>query len=95
MQSFGNQLECDGAIGQRGRFVDELFAFGILDPELAMIGADAVDRAFEDLCALAVTGFIHCELDGGGTAIQNQNGKDDMKTFPRAVWAGAEALLCC
>ena len=58
VERVGDELEGDGARGQGRGLVDELLAVGVLDPELAQIGADAVDRAFEELGALAVAGFI-------------------------------------
>ena len=73
VERVGYELECHGAVGQRRRLIHQLFAAGILDPELAEIGADAVDRAFEEPCALAVAGFVHGEFDGRRTAIENQN----------------------
>ena len=59
LQRIGHQLESDGAVGQRRRLVHQLFAVGILDPELAEVGADAVDRALEEPCPFAVAGFVH------------------------------------
>ena len=73
MERVGNQLEGNSAIGQRRRLVDDLLALRVLDPELAVIRADAIDRAFKELCPLAVAGFVHRKLDGRRTAIQNQN----------------------
>jgi hypothetical protein len=55
--------------------IDQLFACGVLDPELAQIGADAVDRALVELGALAVAGLIDGKLDGRRTAVQNQYGQ--------------------
>ena len=49
VQRVGHQFERDGAIGQRRRLIDQLFALGILDPELAEVGADAVDCALMSL----------------------------------------------
>jgi hypothetical protein len=54
----GHQLEGDGARGQGRSLIDQLFAVGVLDPELAQIGADAVDRALVELAPFAVAGFI-------------------------------------
>ena len=48
VQRVGHQLEGHGAIGQSRRLIDQLVALGVLDPELAQIGADAVDRALEE-----------------------------------------------
>jgi len=48
------------------------FPMGVLQPESTLIGADAVDRSFVEFSRLAGTGSIHRELDGRGTAIQNQ-----------------------
>jgi len=45
----GNHLEGYGAVGQGRGLIDQLLAVGILDPELAQIGADAVDRASNSL----------------------------------------------
>ena len=72
VERVGDQLEGHGAVGQRGRLIDELFAVGVLDPELAQIGADAVDRALVELAAFAVAGFVDRKLDGRRTAVQNQ-----------------------
>ena len=52
VERVGNQLESDGAVGQRRGLIDELVAVGVLDPELALVGADAVDRALVELCPL-------------------------------------------
>ena len=49
VERVGDQLECDRTVGQRGRLVEELLALAILHPELAEVGADAIDGAFEDL----------------------------------------------
>ena len=49
VQRVGHQLEGHGARGQSRGLIDQLFAVGILDPEFAQIGADAVDRAFVEL----------------------------------------------
>ena len=45
VQRVGHQLEGHGARGQSRCLIDELFARRVLDPELAQIGADAVNRA--------------------------------------------------
>ena len=52
VQRIGHQLECNGAVGQRRSLIHQLFAGRILDPELAQVGADAVDRALEEPCAV-------------------------------------------
>ena len=75
VERVGDQLEGDGAVGQRRRLVDELVAVGVLDPELAEIGADAVDSAFDELAATAVGGFVDGELDGRGTAVKDEDGQ--------------------
>jgi hypothetical protein len=75
MKRVGHQLECDGAGGQGRGLIHQLLAGGILDPELSLVGADAVDRALVELGAIAVAGFIDGELDGRGTAVQNQYGQ--------------------
>ena len=51
VQCIGHQLESDGAVGKRRCLIDQLFARSILDPKLAQIGADAVDRALVQLFA--------------------------------------------
>jgi hypothetical protein len=38
--------------------IHQLFACGVLDPELAQIGANAVDRALVQFAPFAVAGFI-------------------------------------
>ncbi len=73
VQRVGHQLESDGARGQSRRLIHQLLPVAILDPELAEIGADAVDRALVQLDARAVAGFIDGKLDGRRTAVQNQN----------------------
>ena len=52
VQRVGHQLECHGAVGQSRRLIHQLFAGGVLDPELAQVGADAVDRALEELASV-------------------------------------------
>jgi hypothetical protein len=42
-----------------GAGIHQLLAAGVLDPELAQIGADAVDRAFVKLAPFTVAGFIN------------------------------------
>jgi hypothetical protein len=42
-------LKATARVGQRRRLIHQLFAVGVLDPELAQIGADAVDRALVSL----------------------------------------------
>jgi len=68
----GDQLEGNRTIGQGRRLIHQLVAAGVLDPEFAQIGADAVDRALVELAPFAVAGFIDRKLDGRRTAIQNQ-----------------------
>jgi hypothetical protein len=58
VERVGDQLESYGAIGESRSFVYELVAGRVLDPELAQIGADAVDRALMEFGAFAVAGFI-------------------------------------
>ena len=59
MQRIRHQFEGNGA-GRQGRgLIDHFFAFGILDPELTLIGADAVDRALVEFLRFAVAGSIH------------------------------------
>ena len=75
VERVGDQLEGHRARGQGRSLIDQLLALGVLDPELAQIGADAVDRAFVELGALAVASLINGKLDGRGTAVQNQDGQ--------------------
>jgi hypothetical protein len=65
----GNHLEGHGAVGQGRGLIDQLLAVGVLDPELAQIRADAVDRAFEELAPLVAAGLITGEFDGRRTAV--------------------------
>ena len=74
VEGVGHQLEGDGAVGKSGGKVEQLFALGVFDPELAQLGADAVDGALEDFGSLAVAGVIDGELDGGRAAVENENG---------------------
>jgi hypothetical protein len=41
----------------------------VLDPELTLIGADALDRALVEFPGFAVAGFIYGEFDGGRAAV--------------------------
>jgi hypothetical protein len=75
VERIGHQLEGYGAIGQSRSFINQLFARSVLDPELALIGADAVDRALMEPDTLAVAGLIDGKLDGRRTAVQNQYGQ--------------------
>ena len=75
VQRVGHQLEGHGARGQSRGLIDELLARGVLDPELAQIGADAVHRALEELVALAVASLIDGKFDRRRTAVQNQYGQ--------------------
>ncbi len=75
VQRVGHQLEGHRAVGQSRGLIDQLLAVAVLDPELAQIGADAVDRALEELGPLAVAGFVDRKLDGRRTAVQNQYGQ--------------------
>ena len=59
VQRIRNQLECDRSVGQRRRLIHQLLARCILDPELAQIGADAVNRALVQLASFAVAGFVN------------------------------------
>jgi hypothetical protein len=43
--------------------IDELVAGCVLDPETALVCANAVDCAFVELAALAVAGFVNGKLD--------------------------------
>ncbi len=54
----GHKFEGNGARGQGRILIDQLVAVGVLDPETALIGADAVDRAFMELAPFTVAGFI-------------------------------------
>ena len=62
VQYIGHQLECDRAVGQGRGLVHQLLALGVLDPELALIGADPVHRAFIQLAALAAAGLIDAKI---------------------------------
>ena len=64
VQRVGHQLEGHGALGQSRSLIDELLALGVLDPELAQIGADAVHRALEKPVPLAIAGLIDGKFDG-------------------------------
>ncbi len=86
VERVGDQLEGHGAVGQRGRLIDELVAVGVLDPELAQIGADAVDCALVELAALAVAGLVDGKLDGRRTAVQNQYGQRRHEEKPLGSW---------
>ena len=59
VERVGDELESNGAIGQRRGLVDKLFARRVFDPELAEVGADAVNRTLEEPCPFAVAGFVH------------------------------------
>ena len=72
MERVGHQLEGNGAVGQGRGLIDDLFALCVLDPELAQIGANAVDCPLVELGPLAVAGFIDRKLDRGRTAVQYQ-----------------------
>ena len=87
VERVGDQLEGHGAVGQRGRLIDELVAGRVLDPELAQIGADAVDCAFVKLAALAVAGLVDRELDGGRTAVEYEDGQGWHEEKPLEVGA--------
>ncbi len=69
VERVGNHLEGHGAIGQSRSLIDEFLARGVLDPELAQLRADAVDRALVQLAPLAVGGLIDGKLDGRRAAI--------------------------
>ena len=58
VERVGDEFEGHGTVGQSGGLIDELLAVGVLDPELALIGADAVDRALKEAIALAVS-WLH------------------------------------
>ena len=59
IERIGNQLESNRAIRQSGRLIHQLVACGILDPELALIGADAVHCALVQFAPFAVAGFVY------------------------------------
>ncbi len=59
-----HELECHGEAGHRRRLVHELFAAGVLNPEFAEVGADAVDRALVQLEPPAVAGLIDRKFNG-------------------------------
>jgi hypothetical protein len=64
VKRIGYKREGYRARGQSGCLINELIAVGVLDPEFALVGADAVDCAFVELAALDVAGFIDRKLDG-------------------------------
>jgi hypothetical protein len=67
VEGVGNHFESHCASRHCRGFIHQLFAGRVLDPELAQIGADAVDRAFKELGAFAVTGFVDGKFDGRRT----------------------------
>ena len=52
VQRIGYEFEGHGTGGQSRRLIDQLFAGRVLDPEIAQIGADAVDRALVELASV-------------------------------------------
>ena len=72
MQRVSHLFEGNSPGRQGWSLIDHFLAFGILDPELALIGSDAVGRALVEFLRFAVAGPIHRELDRRRTAIQNQ-----------------------
>ena len=64
VQRIGHQLERHRTAGHGWRLIHQLFAGGILDPELAEVGTDAVDRTLEEPRPFAVAGFVPREFDG-------------------------------
>ena len=59
VQRIGYQLECHRTTGHGWRLIHQLLAAGVLDPELAQVGADAVDSALEEPFPFAVAGLVH------------------------------------
>jgi hypothetical protein len=93
VERVGHQLEGNGPIGQGGGLIDQLFAGGVLDPELALVGADAVHRALVELGPLAVAGLIDGKLDGRRTAVQNQYGQGSHVFNPYRLGLSGSAEL--
>ena len=58
VQRVRHQLERHRAARHGRRLIHQLFAARIFDPELAQIGADAVDRTLEEPRPFAVAGLI-------------------------------------
>jgi len=67
--------------------IDKLFAGGVLDPELAQIGADAVDRALVQLAPLAAAGFVDGNLMDEEPLFKTRMGKEDISEKPLIVCA--------
>jgi len=59
VEGVGHKLEGNRAVGQRGGLIDELFSAFILDPELALVGPDAVDRPFKEALPAIADRFIN------------------------------------
>jgi hypothetical protein len=71
VQRIGHELECHRSAGHGRRLIHQLLVGSVLDPELAEVGADAVDCPLKESCPLAVAGFVNGKLDGRRTAVQD------------------------
>ena len=87
MQCVCHQFEGNGARGQRRGLIDQLLTLVVLDPELALIGADAVDCALVKFPRFAVAGSIQGELDRGRAAVQDQYNQTRHEDNPSQVAA--------
>jgi hypothetical protein len=93
VQRIRHQFEGNGP-GRQGRgLIDQLYPLGVLDPELALIGADAVDRALVEFPRFAVAGSIYGKLDRGRAAIQDQYEQSRHEDNPSEVAATEQAYF--
>jgi hypothetical protein len=56
---------------------------GVLDPEFALIGCKAIDRALVERPLFPVAGFMHRELDGRRALLKTSTIRDAMNVPPQ------------